>query len=149
MTTPALQTLPAIGQPWPGQGGTYAGIARGRDGQPDHHLIVASAKSPELTWKQATAWAAKVDADGHADFTLPDRHEAALLFGNVDESFEKRWHWTATQYSDASAWVQHFGNGTQDYDGEGGEFLARAVRRLPVSSSVLSTQVGEAAAVAA
>jgi len=31
---------PAIGQFWPGQGGIYAGLMRGHDGNPDYHLIV-------------------------------------------------------------------------------------------------------------
>lgn len=31
---------PSIGQPWPGQGGIYAGLMRGENGTPDYHLIV-------------------------------------------------------------------------------------------------------------
>lgn len=34
--------IPAIGQPWPEQGGFYAGIMRGENGQPDYHLIVST-----------------------------------------------------------------------------------------------------------
>ncbi|WP_049810496.1 DUF1566 domain-containing protein [Variovorax paradoxus] len=45
MTT---QHIPAIGQPWPGQGGTYAGIMRGAPGLPDRHLIVPTAASAPL-----------------------------------------------------------------------------------------------------
>lgn len=33
---------PAIGQPWPGQGGVYAGLMRGSEGTPDYHLIVST-----------------------------------------------------------------------------------------------------------
>jgi hypothetical protein len=33
---------PAIGQNWPGQGGVYAGLMRGADGNPDYHLVVAT-----------------------------------------------------------------------------------------------------------
>jgi len=32
--------LPRIGEFWPGQGGIYAGMMRGENGQPDYHLIV-------------------------------------------------------------------------------------------------------------
>jgi hypothetical protein len=31
---------PRIGQMWPGEGGVYAGLMRGENGQPDYHLIV-------------------------------------------------------------------------------------------------------------
>lgn len=33
---------PVIGQPWPDQGGVYAGLMRGTDGNPDYHLVVAT-----------------------------------------------------------------------------------------------------------
>lgn len=37
---------PSIGQPWPEQGGIYAGLMRGANGQPDYHLVVpAGAKA--------------------------------------------------------------------------------------------------------
>ena len=32
--------IPAIGQPWPEQGGIYAGLMRGAAGKPDYHLVV-------------------------------------------------------------------------------------------------------------
>ncbi len=34
-------SVPKIGQPWPGQGGIYAGVMRGEGDQPDYHLILA------------------------------------------------------------------------------------------------------------
>lgn len=34
-------TPPALGELWKGQGGIYAGLVRGSNNQPDHHLIVA------------------------------------------------------------------------------------------------------------
>ncbi len=36
----AANETPAIGTFWAGQGGVYAGVMRGDDGQPDYHLIV-------------------------------------------------------------------------------------------------------------
>jgi hypothetical protein len=47
---------PAIGQYWPGQGGVYAGLVRGEDGQPDYHLVVptdAAATAKEIAWGAA------------------------------------------------------------------------------------------------
>lgn len=44
---------PAIGQYWQGQGGFYAGLMRGQDGQPDYHLVVTAADLGEtkaITW---------------------------------------------------------------------------------------------------
>ena len=37
-----LKGVPPIGANWPGQGGFYAGVVRGTDGKPDHHLILAN-----------------------------------------------------------------------------------------------------------
>lgn len=48
-----LATPPALGQYWEGQGGIYAGIMRGENGQPDYHLIVpthADAAVAEVSW---------------------------------------------------------------------------------------------------
>ena len=88
---------PPIGHPWPGQGGTYAGLCRGRDGQADYHLILADIrpKAAYLSWLAGMAWAKTVTVDGHTDFDLPTRYESPILFGNVGALFEREWHWTA------------------------------------------------------
>jgi hypothetical protein len=135
---PTPLSIPPIGAVWPGQGGRYAGLCRGRDGQPDHHLIVAdAAPASRLTWKAALAWAPTVEADGHADFALPDRHQSAVLYANVDELFVREWHWTSTEGSERDAWIQYFGDGDQFHDGKSYEARARAVRRLPINPSIL------------
>ncbi|QEY18912.1 DUF1566 domain-containing protein [Cellvibrio sp. KY-GH-1] len=38
----AIFTIPAIGQPWPKQGGVNAGLIRGENGKPDYYLIIAT-----------------------------------------------------------------------------------------------------------
>lgn len=46
-------SLPNIGEYWRGQGGVYAGMMRGQDGQPDYHLIVPTdpvANVQEIAW---------------------------------------------------------------------------------------------------
>lgn len=118
--TDALEKIPPpIGQPWPGQGGIYAGIIGGRNGAPDYHLLLAPADTGEIQkieWgKQgeeitgadsyhdgrantaAMAAAGLVLAqritalqiDGHADYHLPSQAEAHLLAANLKEQFYK------------------------------------------------------------
>jgi len=125
---------PAIGSIWPGQGGYYAGLARGQDGAPDYHLIVAPAAQDAIKWKAAQSWASTQDVDGHRDYDLPDRHEQALLFANVPELFEKDWYWSGAQHaSDPDfAWSQHFSLGHQFTNLKYDALRARAVRRLNI-----------------
>jgi hypothetical protein len=121
---------PAIGQPW--QGGIYAGVSRGEDGQPDAHLVLAPDEPSErLEWQAAIDWATTVRAGGHDDWQLPSRVESALLYANLRDQFDtSTWYWTRSQCSAGSAWTQDFncgGQGTSDKSYEG---RARAVRRL-------------------
>lgn len=41
--TALASSIPAIGQAWPSQGGVYVGMVRGENGNPDYHLVVATA----------------------------------------------------------------------------------------------------------
>lgn len=125
---------PRIGEPWPGQGGIYAGIMRGRDSEPDYHLIVG----PELdaqNWRPAMDAAAALTCDGRGDYRLPYRAEQALQFANVPELFQREWYWSCEQhaaYSD-DAWAQAFDNGRQDGWLKGSlAFRARAIRCVPI-----------------
>lgn len=119
---PSLTTVPTA-QP----GERYAGIAFA-DGKPSHHLFLLDAKSDKtMKWDAAEAWAKSVGGE------LPSRFEAALLYANLRDQFDtSKWHWTAAQASSGSAWVQYFGYGTQLDFGKDDEFLALAVRRLPL-----------------
>lgn len=130
----AIGDVPKIGQVWPGQGGIYAGTVRGDEGQPDYHLILAEPDRERINWKDATEWAAGLDADGHKDFTLPKRKEQAILFGNVKDRFADAWYWSCeTRASDAGcAWVQYFDDGYQNGGHKGYNYRARAVRRLVI-----------------
>lgn len=128
-------TPPPIGQPWPTQGGTYAGIARGQAGGPDQHLILSpSSPSERLQWQAATDWAAALRDGNHADWSLPARDESALLYANLRELFASSWHWTGTQYSRYDAWYQYFSGGGQVGNDKSYEGHARAVRRFSVES---------------
>lgn len=77
---------PRIGAPWPGQGGIYAGIQRGRDGAPDHHLIVPTkdaGRIADISWggRGKDIEDAKSDWDGltntRALLASPSEHPAA------------------------------------------------------------------------
>jgi hypothetical protein len=124
-------SIPRIGQPWPGQGGVYAGIMRGREGEPDYHLIVGQSIDKTI-WEKAKSAAASMEAEGHRDFTLPFRAEQALQFANVPEMFEKEWYWSCEQRAEDAdyAWGQYFGYGGQGCNHKYNEFRSRAVRRL-------------------
>jgi hypothetical protein len=130
---------PAIGRYWPGQGGIYAGVVAGRDGdgifELDYHLILEHEQDrAEITWQPALEWARSIDRDGHRDFDLPTRSEQAILFGNVPALFEHSWYWSNTPHASGShyAWCHYFADGLQSYYREANAFRARAVRRLKI-----------------
>jgi hypothetical protein len=126
--------VPRIGSVWPGQGGIYAGIVRGDDGEPDYHLIVGGEDKASINWNNAVAWAKTVECDGHQDFGLPKRNEQAVLFGNTPELFQKEWYWSCEQYASDSygAWGQDFYGGYQGDCLKSYGCRARAVRRLVI-----------------
>ena len=128
----ATGTIPAIGAYWPGQGGIYAGVARGRDGEADYHLILCQeAPTQGFTWQAALDLAKTITADGHSDFIVPTRFESALLYANLQDQFDTdHWYWTSTQCSETRAWGQCFGNGDQLDGGKGYERRVRFARRL-------------------
>jgi hypothetical protein len=130
-----VNTVPAIGQPWPGVDGKYYGVARGEIGEPDHHIVLLNAQPlGRLPWKKAVEWAHGL-GDGAS---LPTRFESALLYANGQAEVDNgKWHWTSTQSSDANAWLQNFSYGYQYADDKSYGGWARAVRRFPLNPSVL------------
>jgi hypothetical protein len=124
--SPSLKTIPAaIGAPF--EGGIYAGIARGQNGQPDEHLILLPGDE-KLNWDAAVAFAAT------AGGRLPTRHEQSLLFANLKEEFKETWYWSGAQhevYTDF-AWLQYFDGGTQDGYHKSVAGRARAVRSIAI-----------------
>jgi hypothetical protein len=129
-------SVPRIGEIWVGQGGRYGGIARGVDGAPDHHVIMAEAiPTDQLSFKAAIEWAGRLEIEGHHDFILPSIEiEMPILRANLREHFEEEAYWSGTQYAgnDDSAWYQIFYHGNQDYYLKSSELRVRAVRRLPI-----------------
>jgi hypothetical protein len=127
---------PAIGQVWPGQGGIYAGIVRGADGQPDAHMVrLAVLPTEQIDWQATLDWAKTVEADGHRDFVVPTRFQSPILYGNLRELFETSgWYWTSTEYSERYAWIQYFDGGGQGNYGKSSKARAVAVRLIPINA---------------
>lgn len=110
------------------QGEIYAGIILGKDGQPDHHLILLPGHAVDVTFPQAQEFADKAGGD------LPTRREQAVLYANLKEEFEDRWYWSGEQHAAYSgcAWCQDFGSGNQRNSLESAELRACAVRRVVI-----------------
>lgn len=130
-----VELIPAVGQPWPSKGGIYAGVARGLDGEPEGHLVLLDAlPDGDLKWAAAIQWAESL-GDGAR---LPTRFESALLYANLQDKIDtERVHWTGSQYSADVAWCQGFYYGGQGDSYKDAELPCRAVRRFPLSTSVL------------
>jgi hypothetical protein len=124
--------VPRIGEVWSGEGGVYAGIARGRDNAPDYHLIVGPEFDGTLDWERACVWPKSITVDGHSDFALWFRKEQSLSFANVGDLFKPEYYWSCEQCSSSYAYVQDFYGGYQDTCGKASTYRARAVRRLVI-----------------
>jgi hypothetical protein len=151
-----------LGQYWEGQGGIYAGIMPGENGQRPYHLIVSEESGDGLEWggyghrvdgadsridgmantkailladgeHPAAEWASKYTKDGHSDFYLPSQREQSLCYATIPDLFETDdWYWSSTQYSAGSAWFQVFGDGFQLTAYKYTTGRARAVRRIEI-----------------
>lgn len=108
-------------------GEKFVGVIVSADGKYRHALILLPGEAEPNNWQAQMEWAASIGGE------LPDRVESALLFATLRDEFKPEWYWTNEQLAANSgfAWVQHFGNGSQDYDLKSNFDRARAVRREP------------------
>lgn len=124
----ANQPAPVAAQNRPelNEGEHYAGIILGKDGEADYHLILLPDEAADINWENAKEWAAKQGG------FLPTRREQSLLFANLKEQFQRRWHRSCETHQEhtSSAWIQSFDDGTQGYNFKGIGLFARAVRRV-------------------
>lgn len=139
MMTTITITIPRIGTFWQEQGGIYAGIVAGEDGQPDYHLIHASSEHEifDADFHKAIG-AAQTLLNGFRDWYLPTSRDTRLLAINCRDSFDlEEWYWTSTQGShiDDHALMQTFDNGFQTYCLKSAGCRARAVRRVYLSEA--------------
>jgi hypothetical protein len=136
-SAPALRTvhLPSIGEAWPGEGGVFAGLLKGEDG--DYAVIVPLDPASDVDpapWKDAIAAAGKFKTAQHKDYSAATRGELALCFHNVPQLSKKDWYWSSTPYAgNASyAWYQTFASGSQNGSRKDLKLRARAVRRVKI-----------------
>lgn len=139
MNTPAPTSLalPRLGAHWPGQGGLFAGLCRGEDGQPDYALICADTGG-KAAYAAALKLATAYTADGHQDFATPTRREATLCYANCQDGFKREWYWTGVQHAGGPdwAWFQSFSYGVQYHLHKSNQCRVFAVRRLTIRSLV-------------
>ena len=124
-----------IGQHCPAHKGIYAGIARSYSNEPESHIILLDAKSPEeyMNWEDAMEWAESLgEATG-----LPTRHEAVLLGCNLAEELgDFGYVWTSTSDGAHRAWYQRWcssGPGSRYSGVKTVTRHVRAVKRLPIT----------------
>ena len=127
-----------IGQHCPAHKGIYAGIARSFSSEPDNHIWLLDAESPEeyMNWVDATTWAESL---GEA-IGLPTRHEAVLLGCHlVEELGGTGYVWTSSSYGTHRAWFQDWDSSSPGYQNSNvktSAYRVRAVKRLPVIHAV-------------
>lgn len=137
MTTKTKTPIPAIGQPWPEQGGIYIG-SRLIDGAV-HHVV-----KPAGTEHDATGLDFAVaknhqfgEINGHNDWHTGDQEDYMLAFINARENFMQKGsdsiYWTRSEHN-GWAWAVDFeggytGNTNRDY-----EFRAAPFRSFADSS---------------
>lgn len=120
------------------EGEIYAGAIIGKEGQPDHHLILLPGESDSVNWNSAKEWASAAGGE------LPTRREQSLLYANLKEHFQGSWYWSGEQHAAYSdyAWGQYFGTGNQNCHYEAFECRARAVRRVAGGAGPRQAAIG-------
>ena len=157
--TPSLTAIPAVGKPWPCQGGINGGLVPACGDVPEHYLIIAAADIGDHEWggyreeskstsktdgKANTEWlcneetqhpaanaCAEYKADGHHDFYLPAAAELYHCWVNCPEVFAQDcYYWSSSQRSAYNAFVMYFVGGVQPNYDKSNELRVRPVRRL-------------------
>ncbi|MFC3457462.1 DUF1566 domain-containing protein [Massilia haematophila] len=108
------------------EGEHYAGVILGKEGQPDHHLILLPGDVGDVSWPGALDWA------GSQGGELPNRRELSLLFANLREQFSREWYWSSEPHETRAqlVWGENFASGIQTVYGRPFRGHARAVRRV-------------------
>lgn len=154
----AANSIPPVGEPWPGEGGVNGGLFQG--GERPYYLIIPTGADAEVKMEfgsfgkeldgamnphdgmtntadlvetdntyPAAQFCAKFERDGYKDYYLMSRREASFLEGTVPQVFSGGTHWTSTQYSAYNAYSMGFEVGWLYYTGKNYERLVRPVRR--------------------
>lgn len=154
----AANSIPPVGEPWPGEGGVNGGLFQG--GERPYYLIIPTGADAEVKMEfgsfgkeldgamsphdgmtntadlvetdntyPAAQFCAKFERDGYKDYYLMSRREASFLEGTVPQVFSGGTHWTSTQYSANLAYCLDFEDGWLGNLAKGSERLVRPVRR--------------------
>lgn len=107
-------------------GESYAGLILGKNGAPDHHLVLLPGAATNVSWSAAREWATSTGGE------LPTRRELALLYANLKELFQREWYWSceASETRVQFVWGQNWASGIQTMNGRQYLAHARAVRRV-------------------
>ena len=81
-------TPPAIGHYWAGQGGFYAGLMRGHEGQPDYHLVVSA---PDLGEAKELAWGGKGESEPGAESEWDGQANTTALLNSAKSHPAAEW----------------------------------------------------------
>lgn len=110
------------------EGEFYAGMILGKNGAPDHHVVLLPDDAENATWTAARAWAAASGGE------LPTRRELSLLSANLKEQFLREWYWSSdvSEARSQLVWGQNFSSGIQTMYGRQFHGRARAIRRVAV-----------------
>jgi hypothetical protein len=125
---------PAIGESWLEQGGIFAGVMRDSEEGAPYAAIVGPEHDDYLNWDDSMSWAASLQIDGHADYSLPSRQAQARLIDTAPQLFKREAYWSSEQHASGSgcAWFQDFDGGSQNNWHKDSKIRARAVRRLTI-----------------
>jgi hypothetical protein len=129
----ANDTIPALGEKWPGTEATYAGISLSLTGDSLVHMLLWDADAAiSVDYDTAVKHAEQVNPSMGSH--LPTRYQSIDLFERLADRFDKdRWHWTLTKTpSGKAAFVQRFTGGYQDFIGLSAECRVRAVSEIPL-----------------
>ncbi len=104
--------------------GTFAGITTTRSGE--HMAVMVLPGRINSDWQSAATWARSMGGE------LPSRAVAAMVYANMNSSFERKCHWTGEEYDATYACVCGFDNGNQMSILKKDLCLAFAVRLIPL-----------------
>ena len=150
---------PAPGQPWPSQGGIYAGALPALDGQGIEHLVLGDWIDGDFEWGsygkdipgasslkdgKANTRAMLADqspaatvvekrntsAGDFSDWHIPSQQEAHLLAATCFDQMDEAVIWSSSQFSANGAWCQSFNFGYSHSRNKLTSLRVRPVRRF-------------------
>ena len=139
MSETTMILVPAIGQPWPEQGGVYIG-PRLIDGQ-THHVIIPGGTEYDIKASHDNAAeriAAKGEINGFSDWRQGSQEDLMLAYINVPGLFRREGmesiQITSTPSDELTAWAVDFEDGSVLTRCRIGEFRVRPFRSIIASS---------------